>query len=157
MNWPPLVAGAVGFEPTGVLPPLVFKTSAFVRSAIPPSYPRVGSLTKVGLVVAPPDCDSKAHGWKAGPMASPPGWLLALGHDSEDPHIPHPLAISRERGGFAPDSRRVYLGASPVGPQSERPLWIPPPKLPGDYLSRSDLNRPIRSVLKCSGGRADVV
>ncbi len=29
-------AGAVGFEPTGVLPPLVFKTSAFVRSAIPP-------------------------------------------------------------------------------------------------------------------------
>src|SRR5215216_474482 len=30
------VAGVVGFEPTGVLPPLVFKTSAFVRSAIPP-------------------------------------------------------------------------------------------------------------------------
>src|SRR5215203_5214436 len=30
-------AGAVGFEPTGVLSPLVFKTSAFVRSAIPPS------------------------------------------------------------------------------------------------------------------------
>jgi hypothetical protein len=29
-------AGEVGFEPTGVLPPLVFKTSAFVRSAIPP-------------------------------------------------------------------------------------------------------------------------
>ncbi len=29
-------AGAVGFEPTGVLPPLVFKTSAFVRSATPP-------------------------------------------------------------------------------------------------------------------------
>src|SRR3712207_780380 len=29
-------AGAVGFEPTGVLPPLVFKTSAFVRSAMPP-------------------------------------------------------------------------------------------------------------------------
>ena len=30
-------AEAVGFEPTGVLPPLVFKTSAFVRSAIPPN------------------------------------------------------------------------------------------------------------------------
>ncbi len=30
------MAGEVGFEPTGVLPPLVFKTSAFVRSAIPP-------------------------------------------------------------------------------------------------------------------------
>src|ERR687893_448741 len=29
-------AGAVGFEPTGVLPPLVFKTSALVRSATPP-------------------------------------------------------------------------------------------------------------------------
>src|SRR5215216_4541880 len=29
-------AGAEGFEPSGVLPPLVFKTSAFVRSAMPP-------------------------------------------------------------------------------------------------------------------------
>ena len=27
----------MGFEPTGVSPPLVFKTSAFVRSAMPPS------------------------------------------------------------------------------------------------------------------------
>ncbi len=32
-----LGAGAVGFEPTGVLPPLVFKTSALVRSAMPPN------------------------------------------------------------------------------------------------------------------------
>src|SRR5215204_1347971 len=31
-----LKAGAEGFEPSGVLPPLVFKTSAFVRSAMPP-------------------------------------------------------------------------------------------------------------------------
>jgi hypothetical protein len=31
-----LAAGAEGFEPSGVLAPLVFKTSAFVRSAMPP-------------------------------------------------------------------------------------------------------------------------
>src|SRR5215208_2821960 len=45
-------AGEVGFEPTGVLPPLVFKTSAFVRSAIPPD-PRIirrFSLEVIALV-----------------------------------------------------------------------------------------------------------
>src|SRR5919107_838392 len=31
-------AGAEGFEPSGVLRPLVFKTSAFVRSAMPPRH-----------------------------------------------------------------------------------------------------------------------
>src|SRR5215210_7563008 len=35
--WDEKEAGAVGFEPTGVLPPLVFKTSALVRSATPPN------------------------------------------------------------------------------------------------------------------------
>jgi hemolysin III len=33
-------AGAEGFEPSGVLRPLVFKTSAFVRSAMPPRHVR---------------------------------------------------------------------------------------------------------------------
>ena len=38
-------AGAVGFEPTGVLSPLVFKTSAFVRSAMPLGTSSAGDYT----------------------------------------------------------------------------------------------------------------
>ena len=41
-------AGAEGFEPSGVLRPLVFKTSAFVRSAMPPRHVRWDYTTSWG-------------------------------------------------------------------------------------------------------------
>ena len=55
-------AGVVGFEPTGVSPPLVFKTSAIVRSAIPPWSHSKGGLYDLGS----PDGDMGALAFVTG-------------------------------------------------------------------------------------------
>ena len=61
-------AGAEGFEPSGVLAPLVFKTSAFGRSAMPPRCIG-GSLYAVRLCVEPLEGPSRHDTARGGGLA----------------------------------------------------------------------------------------
>src|SRR5215203_1129581 len=111
-----LKAGAEGFEPSGVLPPLVFKTSAFVRSAMPPH-----TLLWRRLY------DLRAEHLSSGAQASPgcAQWSCVVigwkGHEARDERE---VARARQRahpscGGFA-CSGRIDRSAEEGGRQGGR-------------------------------------
>src|SRR5215208_286176 len=86
-----LEAGVVGFEPTSVLPPLVFKTSAFVRSAIPPRahYTTPGIRARSALLGL--RLSARRPGFDSGDLSACPlrGLISTLG-PLEGPHLSAP-------------------------------------------------------------------